>query len=103
MTAETSKVPFSSSTVGQCLCPGCPVQAKSSCVADLKKGLEAALARNPLQREDIPGPYCSTGKATCTDLDPSQRCLCWGCSIFAQYSLANGQPVDYYCRDGASG
>ena len=99
--AGTSKVPFSTGTVGQCLCPGCPVQAKSSCVADLKNGLQALLVRNPLQREDIPGLYCSTGKATCPGLDPSQSCLCYGCPVFSQYSLVGGQPVGYYCRDGA--
>ncbi len=99
---ETSKVPFDARTVGQCLCPGCPVQAKSGCVAKLKEGLRASLARSPLEREEIPGLYCSTGKAACTDLDPRQSCLCYGCTVFSQYRLGSGQPVGYYCRDGAS-
>lgn len=95
------KVPFNTTTVGQCLCPECPVQAKSNCVANLKKTLQESLARNPLQKEDIPGVYCSTGRATCTDLDPGQKCLCWDCPVFAQYKLTGAQPAGYYCRDGA--
>jgi hypothetical protein len=30
------KVPFIADNVSKCLCPGCPVQARSKCVAELK-------------------------------------------------------------------
>ena len=96
------KVPFVVSTVSKCICLKCPVQAKSQCAAELKKGLREALRRNPLKHEEIPAAYCSAGKATCTDLDPSKSCICSGCLIFAQYKLENGKVVGYYCRDGAS-
>jgi hypothetical protein len=97
---QTLKVPFSLDTVGKCKCPGCPVQAKSSCVADLKKGLNVALAKKPLSKTDIPGAYCSTGKATCSDLNPSSGCICGTCANFAQYQLAKGKPVGAYCQNG---
>lgn len=87
----TSKVPFSTGTAGQCLCPGCPVQAKSACADGLKKSLGVSLGRNPLQREDIPGVYCSMDKATCSDIDPGQSCLCYGCPVFSQYSFGDAQ------------
>jgi len=96
------KVSFVVGTVSKCMCPKCPVQAKSQCVTKLVGGLGEALKRNPLKHEEIPGAYCGAGKATCTDLDPKQNCICGGCPIFAQYKLASGKPVGYYCRDGAS-
>lgn len=95
-----SKVPFDNSTVTRCLCPACPVQTKSGCVANLKQHLSDALSQRPLRKEEIPGVYCSTGKATCTDLDPSQPCQCGACPVFEEYRLASANPVGYYCRDG---
>ena len=98
----SSKVPFILGNVSKCLCPGCPVQGESQCIAGLKSGLNEALKKNPLKHEEIPGLYCGAGKATCTDLDPSQGCICGGCTVFAQYKLAKGQPAGYFCRDGAA-
>ncbi|RJR34467.1 MAG: DUF2769 domain-containing protein [Desulfobacteraceae bacterium] len=99
---DIRKVPFDTNTVGRCLCPGCPVQADSSCVTYLKQNLEEAIAKTPLEREEIPGVYCSTGKATCRDIDPRRPCPCGSCPIFAEYHLSGSKPVGYYCRDGAS-
>jgi hypothetical protein len=96
------KVTFSTQTIGMCLCPKCPVQAKSQCVAKLKGDLASAIKRSPLSKAEIPAVYCSTGKATCTDLDTKQNCLCFGCPVFAKYNLDKGRPVGYYCRDGAA-
>ena len=97
-----SKVIFNSGNVGKCLCPKCPVQSKSQCVSKKLGTISDALSKNPLLREDIPGVYCSTGKATCQDLDPKQSCICGGCSVFKESNLAAGTPVGYYCRDGYS-
>ncbi len=96
------KIPFTVPTIKKCLCPSCPVQAKSSCVAGLKKNLAGALAKDPLERKSIPAVYCSTGKATCTDIDPSKDCLCGGCPVFIKYDLGTGQPGGYYCREGSA-
>ncbi len=98
--AISAKVPFSTANVGKCMCPQCPVQSKSQCAAGKLATIKDALAKKPLSREDIPGVYCSTGTATCNDLDPSQSCICGTCAVFNQYNLASGKPVGYYCRDG---
>jgi len=96
----SAKVPFIVGNVGKCQCPGCPVQGESQCVAGLKSGLNNALKKNPLQHGEIPGVYCGAGKATCTDLDPNQSCMCPTCAVFEQYKLSAGHPVGYYCKDG---
>ena len=38
MQRVSAKVPLVLDNVSQCLCPGCPVQAQSKCVAGLKLG-----------------------------------------------------------------
>jgi hypothetical protein len=97
-----NKVPFTSTNVSKCQCPKCPVQSKSQCVSGKVATIKEALSKSPLKREDIPGQYCSTGKATCQDLDPKQTCICGNCAVFKEYNLAKGTPVGYYCRDGFS-
>jgi hypothetical protein len=67
----SSKVVFNYGNVGKCLCPKCPVQSKSKCVSEKLGTISHALSKNPFLREEIPGVYCSTGKATCQDLDPT--------------------------------
>jgi len=96
------KVLFVPDNVGKCLCPGCPVQAQSKCVSGLKAALAAALKDKPLKPEKIPGVYCSTGKATCADLDSNKSCLCGGCVVFAQYKLGQARPGGRYCKNGPS-
>jgi len=97
-----SKVPFVLDNVSKCMCPGCPVQTQSKCVAGLKSRLTEALKKNPLRREEIPGVYCGSGKATCADLDPKKNCVCGGCAVFSRYGLAKGKPAGYFCRDGTA-
>lgn len=98
-----AEVPFTQENTQRCLCPQCQVQAKSSCVAEKKAGLEVALSHNPLVREDIPGQYCGTGTATCDDINPSRPCSCFDCQVYEQYSLAQGKPNCYYCMNGSAG
>ncbi len=96
------RVPFALETIGQCLCPTCPVQGGSQCVAELKAGMDEALRSNPLKPEKVPGVYCGTGKADCTDIDTNQVCICGDCAVFAQFRLGDARPSSYYCRAGAS-
>ncbi len=97
-----TRVPFTAAVATKCICGGCPVQAKSKCVAALKPGLAAAVKKSPLPRAEIPGVYCASGTATCTDLDPTQDCQCGTCPNFTKFKLASYKPVGHYCRDGAS-
>lgn len=102
MERTASKVPFTKAEAGLCMCPKCPVQAASDCVKNKVSGIKDALQKEQLERADIPGVYCSTGTATCTDLDPGRNCICGGCAVFSQHGLAAGTPVGYYCRDGSA-
>ncbi|APV43725.1 hypothetical protein Dform_00365 [Dehalogenimonas formicexedens] len=95
-------IPFNTETVMKCQCTKCPVQADSACVKGKMSGMKAAMMKNPLQKEDVPGMYCSTGRATCGDTDFSKMCICMTCPIWEEYKLAEGKPMGYFCRDGAS-
>ncbi|MEN6623983.1 MAG: DUF2769 domain-containing protein [Smithella sp.] len=98
--AISPKVPFTASNFSKCLCPKCPVQAKSECVRGKLTTINTSLAKTSLSNEDIPGIYCSTGNATCQDIDPKQSCLCGACAVFSQYKLDKGLPAGYFCVDG---
>jgi len=98
---KRSKVPFTLEKVAKCVCPKCPVQAKSQCVSQKVSVLADALKKVPLKREDIPGLYCSTGKATCTDLNSQEMCICGSCPVWTEFKLAGGKPAaGHFCRDG---
>jgi hypothetical protein len=97
---KKTKVPLTSENVTKCVCGKCPVQAKSPCVKGKMEGIKEAMMKKPLSPKDIPGIYCSTGKATCKDLDPKEKCICGTCSVWAEFKLADGKPMGYFCRDG---
>ena len=50
--------------------------------------------------KSIPGLYCSSGVAACEDIDTNQMCICGSCPLWADYDLASGRPMGYFCRDG---
>lgn len=97
---NSSKVPFTAANVSKCICPKCPVQAKSKCVSDQLKTIKEAMSKNQLMHEDIPGVYCAAGKATCQDIDLNQSCICGKCTIYADYKLASGKPAYKFCQEG---
>lgn len=92
-------VEFNMENIQRCLCPGCPVQAKSDCVMDKLKKLKSQKGETP-DPEDVPGVYCATGKATCENLDPNQMCQCDKCEVWKEYKLDEGEPGSYYCAEG---
>jgi hypothetical protein len=96
------EIEFNKKNFHTCLCPGCPVQAKSNC-AQIKlnpmKGSKDRIMPNP---KGVPGLYCATGKATCTDLDPNKMCQCPNCEIFKEYNLGQGEPGGYFCQNGTA-
>jgi hypothetical protein len=98
-----AKVPFTTAVIAKCKCPGCPVQAKSACTSGKLEGLTGALTVKPLNRESIPGAYCSTGKASCADLNHSQACACGSCANYSKFGLEKFTPGGHYCRDGSAG
>jgi hypothetical protein len=60
------------------------------------------MQEKPLSRENIPGVYCSSGTATCTDLNPNMSCICGTCSVFADYKPAGLSSVDYYYKNSSA-
>jgi hypothetical protein len=103
-TSGNSKVPYTVENLKKCMCPKCPVQADSKCAMDkldnLEKGLETAREGEVPEPQDVPGIYCSAGKATCQDLDPNQQCICYTCAVWKEYNLGEGTPSMYFCQNG---
>jgi hypothetical protein len=97
-------VPYSRENINRCRCPQCPVQADSKCVKDKlessKKELEKLPEGEVPNPEDVPGIYCSTGKATCRDLNPGKQCICDTCDVWKEYVLEKGTPSQYFCQNG---
>ncbi|REE25250.1 uncharacterized protein DUF2769 [Methanothermobacter defluvii] len=85
------EVDFSMKNIRRCLCLDCPVQRNSRCVADKKKimllitqqDLDSAMR---MDTDRVPGVYCSTGRAICTDIDPHEECLCSECEVWLEHS-----------------
>ncbi len=96
--AMMAKVPFTMENIKKCICTKCPVQANSKCAKDKMMAM-GKMDGSPMPAA-VPGMYCSTGKATCTDLDWSKMCMCMACPMWETYSLGKGMPMGYYCRDG---
>ncbi len=100
--AQVTRIPFVIANVDRCLCPKCQVQGDSVCVTE-KMALIGGDVRGTLPTpEEMPGEYCSSGTATCQDIDASRVCSCFGCPVYSDYKLADGQPTCYYCRDGSA-
>lgn len=100
-------VDFSLENVQKCICKTCPVQVDSACVKEkqmkvtemMPKIMAGEMKPNP---EMIPGLYCATGKASCPDIDVSKMCQCNECPLWNEYDLPGGEPMGYFCRDGAA-
>ncbi len=95
------EVAWTADNAKTCLCSGCPVQAASACVAGLQGKKAAAMAAGMDQMpaaKELAGLYCSSGKATCEDLDFSKNCLCMGCPVYR----ANGLDEWKYCERGSA-
>jgi hypothetical protein len=93
-------VPFVAVNFDKCLCIKCPVQLRSPCVKGKFVNLKDSLNKNPLEKEDIPGVYCSSGTATCTDIKSTEECVCGKCVIFPEYKLYDHPPMGHYCVNG---
>jgi hypothetical protein len=99
------EVDFNNENVMKCLCTGCPVQGTSECVKGKIQKMQEMMAEDidiatVIGPEDVPGLYCASGEASCTDLYYHEECQCPQCPVFKENELADGKPVGYYCRDG---
>ena len=117
---EEHKVPLNHDVMMKCMCGMCPVQTQSACsVPKLKMmmdmranmGMEGSnmpsgsMSAMPNQMgemdmpkpEELPGPFCSIGKAACNDLDSNKACICKSCQVYKDYSLMSGKPIEHFC------
>ncbi|MFW6150659.1 MAG: DUF2769 domain-containing protein [Chloroflexota bacterium] len=97
---DLGAIPFSKANAQKCLCGNCPVQTKSKCSQELASKMWGLAEDAVLPASQIPGLYCSSGKATCTDLDPNQKCICPSCPIYEECSLSVATPAAYFCVKG---
>lgn len=97
---EESKVAFNMENLKKCVCSTCPVQAESECAQTKMKMLQESMKGMSPEPSDVPGVYCATGIATCSDLDPNKMCNCPNCDVFKENNLAQGEPGGYFCQNG---
>ncbi len=95
-------VPYVGENISRCKCPQCPVQADSQCAQDKIKSLKQAMENLPAGEisnpEDVPGVYCSEGKARCQDLDFDRQCICDSCDVWKEYDLKDANPNNHFCQ-----
>lgn len=123
---EASRVPFNNDVVSKCICDSCPVQAQSACSMPKKEkmvnmranvsqtkeemgsGMPMSMAQAPMEKmnanpDELAGPYCATGMASCRDLDTNKACICRTCQVYKEYNLNQARPTEHYCfNDKAS-
>ena len=95
------KIEFTRENITKCLCPQCPVQAESECAQTKMKMLQESMRGMSPEPSDVPGVYCATGTATCSDLNPTKMCNCPNCDVFKENNLEQGEPNGYFCQKGA--
>jgi Protein of unknown function (DUF2769) len=100
-----TSIDFSMENIKKCLCPKCAVQIESQCVKDKLKIMLLMTQQDldsPMRMDEgrVPGLYCSTGRASCSDIATNKVCKCNECPIWEGYGL---EPKKYFCRDGKAG
>lgn len=99
---KKTKIEFTRENITKCLCPQCPVQAESECAQTKMKMLQESMRGMNPEPSDVPGMYCASGTATCSDLDPDKMCNCPNCDVFRENDLKQREPEGYFCQKGAA-
>ena len=101
---EKTRVPYTILNIIRCRCTLCPVQTDSECAQEkyirLKNELESSGGVEALDPQKVPGIYCSTGTATCRDLNSKGQCICYTCPVWEVYELDKSTPMIYFCKKG---
>ena len=103
-TSGEVKVSYDVSNIEKCKCPQCPVQSDSACTLDkignLKNEMKNLGEGEAPETQKVPGVYCSSGIATCNDLDPNKDCSCKTCSVWEEHCLEHADTIMYFCNNG---
>ncbi|MDD5205775.1 MAG: DUF2769 domain-containing protein [Desulfobacterales bacterium] len=97
---ELGKIPFTMENAKKCICWKCPVHTKSKCIEENATKMGEVMTTEFFDPKIVPGLYCSSGKATCADIQTELPCICGACPIFTEFRLAEGVPADHYCKNG---
>ncbi len=100
MKQTTGIIPFTRSNAKKCLCWQCPVQIDSACIKANVKKMGDVMSTKFFKPQVVPGLYCSSGIASCKDIDTNRSCICGACEIYHSYRLGSGLPLDHFCKDG---
>lgn len=99
-----SIVPYAAENINRCRCSECPVQADSDCAMDKLQKSKQEMEKMPAEEvpdpEDVPGIYCSQGKASCQDLNFERQCICGSCDVWKDYNLKDVDPNNHFCQHG---
>jgi hypothetical protein len=103
---KLGKVDLNMENINKCLCKVCPVQTDSKCSKDKLKKVNEMIEKegtiiNLVKAEEIPLVYCSSGISNCSDLSDRELCKCTQCAVWLENNLANSEPLEYFCIDGA--
>lgn len=97
-------VPYKAENINRCMCSECPVQADSDCTKEKLQKSKQEMGKMPAGKvpnpEDVPGIYCSTGKARCQDLNFERQCICGSCEVWKDYNLKDVDPNNHFCQHG---
>jgi hypothetical protein len=97
-------VPYARKNINRCKCSQCPVQADSQCAQDKITRSGQAMENLPEGEvpspEDVPGVYCSEGKARCNDIEFDRQCICYTCDVWKEYDLKDANPNNHFCHHG---
>ena len=50
-----------------------------------------------MKPKDVPGAYCSPGKARCQNLNVERQCICDSCEVWKEYDLKDADPNNHFC------
>lgn len=125
MQTQTKTVAYNADNIMKCQCTSCPVQDASACATDKKQAMSGMMDKMSAMTgagqgmagmsggmsdqqgmsemmlpstQDMPGMYCSTGTATCGDLDYTKGCICPTCGVYTDNQLDNTK----YCNKGSA-
>jgi len=95
-------VPYTKENINRCRCPQCPVQADSQCaqneIKSSRQAMENAPAGEVPDPKNVPGVYCSEGKAPCQGLNFDKQCICGTCEVWKEYDLKDACPNNHFCQ-----
>lgn len=116
---KQGRVPLTNDVANKCMCGICPVQAESACAQpkirrmmeirtsmkqpkmEMGSGMSISTAQPPMEMklnpQKLAGPYCSSGVASCRDLNVSKACICTSCQVYREYNLSQARPVEHFC------